>query len=146
MRTQERKEQRDEESIMLCGYAMADTVRFWSIHRLWVTEGTGHAKIWLLSQVTERSWRKVWMWYLTICCIFWLLYSLISNFHPGGLLLLTLLWILMEWLKTLPHLMKFCACHGPPGKVTKPKFHQACHGHRGVSIWSKPYSNMFPGR
>ena len=26
MRTQERKEKRDEESIMLCGYAMADTV------------------------------------------------------------------------------------------------------------------------
>ena len=35
MRTQERKEQRDEESIMLCGYAMADTVRFQSIHGSW---------------------------------------------------------------------------------------------------------------
>ena len=46
----------------------------------------------------------------------------------------------MEWLKTLPHLMKFCACHSPPGKVTKPKFRPACHGHGGVSIWSKPYS------
>jgi hypothetical protein len=42
----------------------------------------------------------------------------------------------------LPHLMKFYACHGPPGKVTKPKFRQACHGHGGVSIWSKPYSNI----
>ena len=40
----------------------------------------------------------------------------------------------------LPHLMKFCACHGPPGKVTKPKFRRACHGHGEVSIWSKPYS------
>jgi len=44
----------------------------------------------------------------------------------------------MEWLKTLPHLMNFCACHGPPGKVMKPKFRQACHGHGGVSIDRNP--------
>src|SRR6266436_4695891 len=40
----------------------------------------------------------------------------------------------MVWIKKLSHLINLCPCHCPPGKLTKPKFHQACHSHRGVDL------------
>ena len=67
-----------------CSALSKTTAGFQLICRSHVTKGC--AKIWLLSWVTGRSWWKVWMWYLTICGIFWLLCPLISNFPPGGLL------------------------------------------------------------
>ena len=37
--------------------------------------------------------------------------------------------------------MKFRHCHSPPARLTKWKFHQACHSHIWVTNWSKLYSN-----
>lgn len=35
---------------------LRDTVGFWSIHQSQIMQGTWHAKIWLLSWVTDRYW------------------------------------------------------------------------------------------
>ena len=76
--------------------------------------------------------RKVQTWHLPYvvffgCC------PLVSKFLPWWLTATTnfAIYILMVWLKKLSHLTNFCPCHGPPGKVMKPKFRQACHGHWG---------------
>jgi len=66
----------------------------------------------------------------------WYFLELISNSCPGGSKPQNDFAINIDGMtqNSATHLVNFCPCHSPSGKVTKPKLSQACHGHGGVDL------------